>query len=286
MIKILFSDLDGTLLYEPPVKTSGVSQENREAIERLQRHGIDFAVATGRSVNFLPDHFGSDLVFDTVGICGAVVRLNNQIIYQTDFDHDEVEALLEIFSDSRYERRFIVATQDNDYIFEDPFGEKAMDYRLNPHKRIRDFRKVLDVSIAEYIRNPYLPHITACFCIFEDEKGVDYYKDMLKRKFFNRYQIIQTSPYSIVILKDGANKGTGIAKIISQMGISLEETAVVGDSENDFEMFAMVPNSFCMKHAREDIRAKARYEVDSVAECIDMILKMNEEERLENLNLL
>ena len=286
MIKILFSDLDGTLLYEPPVNTSGVSQENRDAIERLQRQGIHFAIATGRSVNFLPDHFGSDLVYDTVGICGASIRLNNQMIYQTDFDHDEVEALLEIFSDSRYEHRFIVATQDNDYIFEDPYSKMAMDYRLNPRKRIRDVRKVLDIPVAEYIRNPYLPHINACYCVFDDEKGVDYYKDMLKRRFFNRYQIIQTSPYSIIILKDGANKGTGIAKIISLLGISLEETAVIGDSENDFEMFAMIPNSYCMNHSREDIRAKAKYNVDSVAECIDMILKQNEEERLENLNLL
>ena len=63
MIKILFSDLDGTLLYIPPVLTSGVSEENRAAIRRLQDHGVRFAIATGRSVNFLPLHFGSDLVF-------------------------------------------------------------------------------------------------------------------------------------------------------------------------------------------------------------------------------
>ena len=81
MIKILFSDLDGTLLYIPPVLTSGVSEENRAAIRRLQDHGVRFAIATGRSVNFLPHHFGSDLVFDTVGICGASIRLNGRFIY-------------------------------------------------------------------------------------------------------------------------------------------------------------------------------------------------------------
>ena len=109
---------------------------------------------------------------------------------------------------------------------------------------------------------------------------------MLKRKFFERYQIIQTSPYSIVILKDGANKGTGIAKIAALTGVGLDEVAVIGDSENDFEMFAMIPHSYCMSHARPDIQAKAKTVVDSVAECIDLILKENEQERLENLNLL
>ncbi len=286
MIKILFSDLDGTLLYIPPVLTSGVSEENRAAIRRLQDHGVRFAIATGRSVNFLPLHFGSDLVFDTVGICGASIRLNGRFIYQTDFDHDEIDALLEVFSDSAYEHRFLVVTQDNDYIFEDPFGEQAMEYKLNPKHRIRDCRQVLDESISEYIRDPHHTHITACFCHFQQEEGVDYYKDMLKRKFFGRYQIIQTSPYSIVILKDGANKGTGIAKIAALTGVGLDEIAVVGDSENDFEMFAMIPHSYCMSHARPDIQAKAKTIVDSVAECIDLILKENEQERLENLNLL
>lgn len=161
-----------------------------------------------------------------------------------------------------------------------------MEYKLNPKQRIRDCRYVLDQSIAEYIRDPHHTHITACFCHFQQEEGVDYYKDMLKRKFFGRYQIIQTSPYSIVILKDGANKGTGIAKIAALTGIGLDEVAVVGDSENDFEMFAMIPHSYCMSHARPDIQAKAKTIVSSVAECIDLIIKENEQEQLENLNLL
>ena len=41
-----------------------------------------------------------------------------------------------------------------------------------------------------------------------------------------------------------------------------------------------------MSHVRPDIQAKAKTIVDSVAECIDLILKENEQERLENLNLL
>ena len=59
-----------------------------------------------------------------------------------------------------------------------------MEYKLNPKHRIRDCRQVLDESISEYIRDPHHTHITACFCHFQQEEGVDYYKDMLKRKFF------------------------------------------------------------------------------------------------------
>lgn len=286
LIKILFSDLDGTLLYIPPRLTSGVSPENKAAIRRLQQHHVRFAIATGRSVDFLSRTFDPELVLDTVGMCGASIRLDGEMIYQTDFDPDEIESLLEVFSDDRYERRFLAVTQDNDYVFEDPQSEAAQEFRLNRSGYIQDYRSILDLSLAEYIQNPANPHINSCFCHFDVEEGVDYYKDMLKRRFFNRYQIVQTSPYSIVIMKDGANKGTGIAKIAGLLGIQLEEIAVIGDSENDFEMFAMIPNSFCMDHARPDIQAKAKHIVHSVAECIDYILQENARQRLEELNLL
>ena len=71
MIKMLFSDLDGTLLYIPPRLTSGVSPENKAAIRRLQQHHVRFAIATGRSVDFLSRTFDPELVLDTVGMCGA-----------------------------------------------------------------------------------------------------------------------------------------------------------------------------------------------------------------------
>lgn len=286
MIKMLFSDLDGTLLYIPPKLTAGVSDENQKAIRRLQSEGVRFGIATGRSVDFLSRIFDPRLVFDTVGVCGAAVRCQGEMIYQTDFDHDEIESLIEIFSDVRYEKRFLALTPDNVTIFEDPSGEQAREYRENKKGRVRDSLSILDQPLADYIRNPDHPHINACFCHFNEEEGVDYYKDMLKRRFLNRYQIVQTSPYSIVIMKDGANKGTGIAKIAARLGMGLDEIAVVGDSENDFEMFAMIPHSFCMNHARPDIQAKARTIVSSVAECADLIIKRNEQEQLENLSLL
>lgn len=283
MIKMLFSDLDGTLLYMPPLLTSGVSEENRRAILKLQASQVRFGIATGRSVNFLSQVFAPDLQFDTVGMCGATIRHNGKTLYETDFDHDEIESLLEIFGDNRYENRFLCVTAQNEYIFADP--QQAHDYLSNDNGHIRDCKEVLLVNLADYVKNKANSHINSCFCWFNGPEGVEYYKDMLKRRFANRYQIVQSSPHSIVIMKDGANKGTGIAKIAMALGYSLDEIAVVGDSENDFEMFAMVQHSFCVDHARPDIQAKAAYIVHSVAECVEMILKMNEQERLENCNL-
>lgn len=282
MIKMLFSDLDGTLLCWDNILSKGVSPENRKAIDKLQNHNIQFAIATGRSVGFLPHVFDSTLNFDTVGMCGAVVKLHDEIIYNSDFDGDEIESLLDVFEDKRYDNRFLMATLDNDFVFADPQGKHAREFIMNEDGHIQDYRKVLSKSIKDYIKDPYHCHACCCFCWFDSPEGLFYYQDMLRRKFADRYQIVKSSPHSIVIMKDFANKGTGIAKIASALGINLNEIAVVGDSENDFEMFAMIPASFCMDHSRKDIQGKAKYIVHSVAECIEQIITMNKLEELRN----
>ena len=47
MIKLVVSDMDGTLLG----KSKGVSIPNRNAIQRLSEHNIEFAIASGRDYN-------------------------------------------------------------------------------------------------------------------------------------------------------------------------------------------------------------------------------------------
>ena len=53
MIKMLFSDLDGTLLYQEGDHSADVNFENTEAIKKLEQSGVKFGVATSRSHLFL-----------------------------------------------------------------------------------------------------------------------------------------------------------------------------------------------------------------------------------------
>ncbi len=53
MIKMLFSDLDGTLLYRDGNHSDPVTEENLQAIEMLEQSGVKFVIATSRSHVFL-----------------------------------------------------------------------------------------------------------------------------------------------------------------------------------------------------------------------------------------
>ncbi|MDF2564540.1 MAG: HAD-superfamily hydrolase, subfamily [Massilibacillus sp.] len=56
-----------------------------------------------------------------------------------------------------------------------------------------------------------------------------------------------------------ATKGRILAKVAEKMGIGKEEIAILGDSSNDYSMFAELPNSFAMENALLEIKKAAKY---------------------------
>lgn len=283
MIKILFSDLDGTLLKENEEHTSGISKENRAAIKQLRDHNIQFAIATGRSVNFLENFFGKDFRYDTVAMAGAMVRVQDKIIYQSEFDHDETLALLDLLEKSGYHYESIGVTHDNVYIFQDETKACERRYTQNPNP-FKDHKAVHPLSLFQYMSDYHNPILNCLFVHFQDPMYVNNYQQMLSQRFLNQYAFIRNSPKSIIIAKDGANKGSGIFRACQALNIALQDVACVGDSENDIEMFEMIPMSFCMSHAPTYVKSKAKYIVDSVHECIEIILEHNKKEILSSSN--
>ena len=77
-----------------------------------------------------------------------------------------------------------------------------------------------------------------------------------------------TSPYSQVldVNPEGGNKGAALARLAAALGVSLNQTAVAGDSENDLSMFAVAGRTYAMGNAADVLREVA----DHVAPTNDM----------------
>ena len=74
------------------------------------------------------------------------------------------------------------------------------------------------------------------------------------------------------ITAKGVNKAKSLEEYLRINNISKDEVAVIGDSENDLVMFDSFNNSFCMSHAEEDIKKRAKHIVDSVSDLRDYLL--------------
>ena len=284
MIKILFSDLDGTLLKQDEDHTKGISEENKNAIKKLQSSHIQFAIATGRSIHFLQRYFGDDYNFDTVALAGAKVKINNQIIYHSEFDNDETLSILATLKESGYNYEVLGINHHNDYIFQDFEGNFAKRY-LASDNEFQDHNEIYHGSLEEYSKDKTTLPLNCLIVFFNSPDEASNYQQTLRQRFMNEYAFIRNGPRSIIIAKDGANKGTGIFRACQTLSIDIQNVACVGDSDNDIEMFEMIPTSFCMSHAPDHVKAKAKYIVDSVYECIDKIIEDNQKELLSSKNI-
>lgn len=77
----------------------------------------------------------------------------------------------------------------------------------------------------------------------------------------------------IDILPHGWSKGRAVEVLAEHLGITLDDIAVFGDSENDISMLKAVPHSVVVRNASPEARAAARYRIglsadDTVADAL------------------
>ena len=67
--------------------------------------------------------------------------------------------------------------------------------------------------------------------------------------------------------RSGVDKGQGLIHLANHLGIPIEQTMAVGDSENDLEILKAAGTSVAMSNAIDEIKA-----------CADLVTLSNEED--------
>lgn len=273
MIKLFVTDLDGTLLYK---KVKGIEPNKycKEAVERLQANGIDFAIATGRydsDVQQVENYLPLKRKGYRIGINGATVYNPEGVKIRELFLVDENARNVFNFVDKKLRRQtsFIVTCTETEERFYHKVG-----FLFNPFLwffwkgRAENIRST---DIEEFItsdRQFYKLLVSA------SKDNTDYI-DLKLQNQFSDFEVFKTSPYSVEICPAGANKGSALEYIMEVEGLRPDEVAFVGDSGNDIAAFKVVKHSFVMSHSDHYVQEHARYVVNDVAEAIDMVLRYN-----------
>lgn len=93
---------------------------------------------------------------------------------------------------------------------------------------------------------------------------------------------INDSKFALHLTKKGINKGQGLLEILSFLGASPKETAVIGDSETDLSMFEICGYSAAVGNAPLEVKSRANYvcseelgngAVEAVSHIIDKLSK-------------
>ena len=232
-MKLIFSDLDGTLLHSD----NSLSDTSLQAIEKVNAHGDLFVPISSR----LPESIQSFVKQKTPVVAhnGAMILLKDQTIsYTIDtkdaydichycenldwniYDGDLWYSTNKYFKDHKIEENYI--------------GKTSIKIELEDIKKIQTIHKIV--------------------CIGSIDSVVDYLE-----KQYPSLHITRSASYYLEITHHQATKANALKTVASYYHIPLSHTMAFGDYYNDEDMLEVAGTSYVVDNAPEDLKQKAEH---------------------------
>lgn len=239
MIKLICSDLDGTLLQYGKKELEG---EIFAQIEQLAEKGVLFAPASGRQFTSLKKLF-APVAEKCVFLCengGVVCRADGTLLGKTPMPRALAEEVAWDFWNGCDERgEVMLSGQNTSYLMVRGLGmEERIRFIGNNYTIITDPARIPEEIVKVSI---YLPG------------GVGPYV----QRFVPRWQAVNgavAGPFWIDTTL--ANKGTGVEQLCAALGIAPEEVMAFGDNYNDVAMLDRVGQPYIMDGAAAELRTR------------------------------
>jgi Cof subfamily protein (haloacid dehalogenase superfamily) len=262
MIKLLVSDLDGTLLDH----SKKVSSVDREALTRAAGQGMELCLASGRM------HSEMTQVMDEIGFTAHSVSQNGAFIHLKDGSlllskSFAPELAAEIFSISKpYDLVKLICNADGNHITRLTEASDRIQARM--------FEPFIVYPQAEEALTRELP--AAKFSFFGDMELLQQVRQELNNRIGSQITMYVSDHDCLDIMPLHVSKGDSLPLLLESIGLKADEIACIGDSFNDISMLGITPHSFAMAGAHADVKKAANYQAHSVAEALARIMAYNE----------
>ena len=243
MIKVIASDMDGTLLGDD----HRIAPETLAAVKRACDAGIRFMVATGRNFpGAMEELKGTELTCDYVVSSGAEVRNPQQeVVKSTPISIDLCEEVYNTakkypvsvaFFTDRYDYRIGTKKEIEDGIIQqirlfsmDRNTSEEMVRKSPQYRRIAGNTKgISDIRSLESSGAP----VYKIFIFAEDVDQLEKLSDELREN--PAIAVASSFIYNQEITAVEAQKGPVLKEYIESLGYTMEEVMVLGDSLNDY----------------------------------------------------
>lgn len=267
-IRMIGLDLDGTLLTDDKRLTS----YTRNVLERALKQGVTVLVATGRPLAGVPKElleFPGMRYILTANGARVIDQVSQKILFENTMDLAMAGAAIDVIQD--YDALHEVFIEGEGYCDAEPLS------------RIHEF--FAEPYMADYIRSTRIPVESIREQIDVLGKNADkvhvIFKHMNDRKeALHRLSeipgIYVTGAFSnsLEINREGTNKGTGLLRLGSLLGIRREAIMACGDGMNDYDMIREVGLGVAMANGNPRLKEIADYvtesnEADGVAKAIE-----------------
>ena len=287
MIKLIASDMDGTLLNH----NHKIPKENVELINYAKNQGIEFIVATGRAYyEALPALNEENINCDVISFNGGIVYdKNGNIISITPMLPKDLYYTIEILksfdiSYQLYTKNTIYTTSIEtdinayiDLIRSNGYEPDVEHLRAEAQQKL-DVGYITEVENIElYLNEKENPPIKIIAISNDISKLENAAKLLLENKSIS---VTSSGANNIEIMHKNATKGEALKEIAKIYGINLENAVAIGDNLNDQAMLDIVGYSVAMKNGNIKLKEQAKYvteKTNSEGGVADTIFKLIEQ---------
>ena len=286
MIKVIASDMDGTLLGDDHKPATGTLA----AVQRACDSGIRFMIATGRNFpGAMAELKECGLVCDYIVSSGAEVRNpRQQVVAVHPISMELCRTIYEEIKD--YPISVTFCTDGNDYKIGTPeeieeslmlqmhlfFSDLPREELVQTETYQRIIRSTKTVSDMDELEAAKVP-IYKLFLYSEDKGMLGELKQRLEQN--KEIAVASSFPTNLEITDVKAQKGPVLKEYIESLGYTMDEVMALGDSLNDLSMIEMdFGATVAMANAEPEVKDAAKYITKSntefgVAYAIDRLLE-------------
>ena len=275
MIKLIATDLDGTLFY-PKKRIKGVCSSNVKFLSNFASKGGEIFLSSGRStfvIDRLEKIFKSKVTF--LGCNGAYIIKDNKTINSHPIDNDKA---LNVFSKTHDHIRAVnwLLFSDSKIMYTYP------DDVLLSYKPIFKFVNFLRGFYADpmyldknkffdFLCNGKIYKVMIMMGLSKSVSKLTYETSLYFKNNFSKDFEIAWSDNVIELTAPGVDKGRGLLKYCQDNNIKNDEVIVIGDSGNDLSMFKYFRHSFIMANAHKSLLKSANHIVNRVSDLQEYI---------------
>lgn len=249
--KILFTDMDGTLLNDE----KEISKNVYQAIDRFTGAGGRVVLSSGRPLNSILE------TKDRLGLSYPgmyVIAYNGALVYDCQAERPIFEKKLSIdyvnqTMDTAREFGIHCQTYSDTHILAERDSRELEAYR----KHICLPRMIVE-DVAEYLKSigmePY-----KLIAIENAPNKLEELKQELSKRLCGKIHALYSAKNYLEIIHKDASKGNAVGFLCEYLGIPIEATVAAGDAANDISMLKAAGVGVAMKNATQDTKQVADY---------------------------
>ena len=248
MIRLIFSDMDGTLLDE----NGNLPAEFGAMYERLRARGIRFAPASGRQYASLVRTFTpwkDEMLF--LAENGTMVMEGDRELFTSPVDLAMALEVMRTCEELIFVQSLLCGKRQA-YLYA---ADDVPNFRTELVKYVSQSTVVEDFAAVD--DEP----IKMAFCDLTGHAERTILPAM--QQYADRMQVTLSSAVWVDVYAQGVSKGIAARRIQERLGVTPDECAAFGDYENDLELMDAVTYSFAMENAIPAVQERARYRAPS-----------------------